>query len=291
MDNVFSVHKPAAPLPLIFDSPHSGDIYPADFGYACDFQTLRQAEDHLVDELFAEVPSCGGALLLAHFPRSYIDPNRSETDIDPVLLQEPWPYGDISPTIRSDAGIGLIRRLVKPGIPVYNRTLSAAEIHNRILNYHRPYHKRLQDLIDTAHYNFGQVWHINCHSMPDATAIPKTPLGIFDNRSKSVDFCLGDLDGRSCDLHFTRALRDFLQDLGYTVTLNDPFKGVELVRRHASPARGRHSLQLEINKSLYMDEETLEKNGNFEKLQSDIKSLVQFCADYVHANLKDLAAD
>ena len=169
MKNVLSILKPDSPLPLIFDSPHSGTIYPDDFHYACDFSELVQAEDKYVDELFSCVTNYGGTLLLAEFPRSYIDVNRSADDIDVDLFEGHWPdklYGPIDPTSRSDAGIGLIRRLVKPGIPVYDRYLSPEEIHARVQTYYKPYHEKLEELIESAHYNFGEVWHINCHSMP-----------------------------------------------------------------------------------------------------------------------------
>ena len=259
MSNPFTIAAPATPLPLIFDSPHSGTHYPDDFAYVCAFGDLQRAEDRFVDELFACAPEYGGVLLCAHFPRSYIDVNRGIDDIDPVILAESWPHGEINPSSRSDAGIGLIRRLVRPGMPLYDQPLSVAAISHRIENYYKPYHAALEKLMNEAHYNFGQVWHINCHSMPSASARPKQPIGINGYGGLETDFVLGDRDGTSCDLDFTHALRDFLRGLGYTVTINDPFKGVELVHRYSAPARGLHSLQIEINKALYMNEDTSEK--------------------------------
>lgn len=290
MDDVFTIVKPEKPLPLIFDSPHSGHEYPNDFDYACDFSALEQAEDKYVDDLFSGVPDAGGALLLAHFPRSYIDPNRAACDVDTDLLDESW-TGEHNPTARSNAGIGLIRRLVKPGVPVYNRSLSAEEIQRRIDRCHRPYHIALHDLIEDAHYNYGQAWHINCHSMPATSAYPRQPVGLIGRKASPVDFCLGDRDGTTCDKDFTHALRDFLRGIGYTVSINDPFKGVELVSRYSDPARGRHSLQLEINKALYMNEETGEKSGGYTNLKADIDKMISFCVEYVTAHRGQLAAD
>lgn len=290
MDDIFTIAKPAAPLPLIFDSPHSGAVYPADFDCVCDFNLLQRAEDKYVDDLFSCAPDFGGTLLCALFPRSYIDANRAECDIDPDLLAAPWPDKS-NPTARSDAGIGLIRRLVKPGVPVYDRALSVEEIQNRIERCYRPYHDALQTLIDEAHYNFGQVWHIDCHSMPAASAKPRQAIGLDGPYAKSVDFCLGDRDGTSCAPEFTHELRDFIRSMGYTVTVNDPFKGVELVARHSQPSRGRHSLQLEINKSLFMDEENNIKSHNYATLAADVMRLISFCAGFVESRLIDLAAD
>lgn len=288
--DVFTISKPEKALPLVFDSPHSGHVYPADFDFACDFATLEQAEDKYVDDLFADVPKAGAALLLAHFPRSYIDPNRAACDIDMNLMEEDW-TGEHNPTARSDAGIGLIRRLVSPGVPVYNRPLSAHEIRHRIDDYHAPYHDALKELIDDAHYNYGQSWHINCHSMPASTAYPRQPAGLIGRKARPVDFCLGDRDGSTCDRDFIYTLRDFLRGLGYTVSINDPFKGVELVSRYSDPARGRHSLQLEVNKALYMNEETGEKSGGYTNLKEDINAMIEFCAEYVTARQVPLAAD
>lgn len=296
MKSVLSIQKPKTPLPLVFDSPHSGNIYPTDFNHACNQLTLACAEDTFVDDLFEAAPNHGAHLLLAHFPRSYIDVNRSHDDIDTELLNENWPGNSeaefpINPTSRSVAGIGLIRRLVRPGIPVYNRDLTCEEIIHRIEKYYRPYHNTLADLIESAHYNFGQAWHINCHSMPAASAYPKRAIGLIGNKPKQSDFVLGDRDGTTCDPAFTRALRDFIKDLGYTVTINDPFKGVELVEKYSNPANSYHSIQIEINKALYLNEETNEKNTNYEHLKSHITEITTFIAGHIESRLVNLAAD
>lgn len=291
MQNIFSISKADHPIPLIFDSPHSGHIYPDDFNHACPLDDLRRSEDMYVEELFAGTPAYGAAFLQAHFPRSYIDVNRAVDDIDPKLLAEPWPVGEINPTSRSDAGIGLIRRLIKPGVSVYNRPLKAAEIIQRIETYYTPYHKALEKLLDEAYENFGQVWHINCHSMPASTALPRRPIGMLGQKPKTADFVLGNRDNTTCDMNFMHAIQSFLRGRGYTVTINDPFKGVELVERYSSPARNRHSLQIEINKKLYMDEQTFEKTKTYTKLAEDVDALIAFCATYVESQLTALAAD
>ncbi|MFP4313594.1 MAG: N-formylglutamate amidohydrolase, partial [Alphaproteobacteria bacterium] len=245
--------------------------------------------------LFSFAPDYGGTLLTAHFPRSYIDVNRAADDIDSDLLHGGyWPehqFGPIDPTSRSDAGIGLIRRLVKPGVPVYDRYLSAEEIQARIQTCYNPYHTALEGLIEQAHYNFGEVWHINCHSMPHSSARPRMPRGIQGMQARHSDFVIGDRDASTANQDFTHTLRDYLKKLGYHVSINDPFKGVELVRRYSNPARGRHSIQIEINKSLYMDEETGEKNRNYTALKSDIEKLVAFIAGYASEHLVPKAAD
>jgi len=291
MHDVFSIAKPAAAIPLVFDSPHSGAEYPQDFEYVCDFLRLRRAEDSYVDELFSSAPEHGAPLLKAHFPRSYIDVNRAIDDIDPAILDGDWPYGAINPTVRSDSGIGLIRRLVAPGKPLYDAPLAPEIVKNRIDAYYRPYHKALEGLLDEAHYNFGHVYHLNCHSMPNSTAFPKRITAMVGNQIKPSDFVLSNRDGTTSGTDFMHSMRDILQDMGYRVSLNDPFKGVELVQRYSRPSRGRHSVQIEVNKSLYMDEDTCERSGGFDSIRSDIEQFVAATARYVSAQGVELAAD
>lgn len=285
IDGVLTLVEPKSRIPLVFDSPHSGTQYPDDFRFACDFGVLEKAEDKFVDDLFSSAPDCGAALLLAEFPRSYIDTNRCEKDIDPDLLDDLWPH-EIATTARSHAGIGLIRRLVRPGLPVYDRQLTIPEIQHRINAYYRPYHDALERVIEKTHYDFGSVWHVNCHSMPS----PENQT-FRANPLRAADFVLGDRDGTTCDIDFTHSIKDFLKGLGYKVAINDPYKGVELVRRYCAPATGRHSIQIEISRKLYLDEDTYKKSSNYKTLKDDIEKLVKFCGTYVEAQRLPMAAD
>lgn len=296
MTDVLTIVKPSrcskAVLPLIFDSPHSGNTYPDDFNHTCMGADLKRTEDNYVDDLFAGAPAHGASLLLAHFPRVYIDVNRAADDIDPALIDGDWPGPEpIVPSARSDAGIGLIRRLIKPGMPVYNRTLSAEEIRTRLDKYYHPYHNALENLINDAHYNFGQVLHVNCHSMPAQTAYPKRQIALAGNAPLPSDFVIGNRDGTTAGREITHMIRDHLKNIGYRVTINDPFKGVEIIRRHSNPARNIHSVQLEINKALYMDEENGEKSANYTALKTDIDELIVQCAAFIKDRLQEMAAD
>ena len=255
-------------VPVLFDSPHSGSVYPADFHFACPLPLLRQAEDSYVDELYASVPEHGGTLLLALFPRTYIDPNRAVDDIAPDMLDGSWPE-PLNPTDKSAAGMGLIRTLVRPGMPLYDGLLPVDEVAERIDRYYRPYHFQLARTLDTLASRFGVVWHVDCHSMPSGG-----PGG-----RAMPDFVIGDRDGTTCDPGFTAYVAGRLRRMGHSVTLNDPYKGVELVRRYADPARGRHALQLEVNRGLYMNEETLERTAGFAALQRTLSALAaEVCA-------------
>jgi N-formylglutamate deformylase len=259
--------------PVVFDSPHSGAEYPEDFDCIAPMDVLRKSEDAFVDELYASVPECGANLQAALFPRVYIDPNRSLLDIDPELMAEQWPE-PLAPSEKTRLGHGLIWRLCPPNYLLYSRKLRAQEVKQRIETYWRPYHQSLRDMIDQAHERFGEVWHINCHSMP-AAGVPQLP-----GMGGRVDFVLGDRDGTTCAPEFTALVASTLKEFGYRVRENDPYKGVELVRAHSDPARGRHSLQIEINRALYMNEDSMERDSGFQALQEDLKRLATVLCEY-----------
>jgi N-formylglutamate amidohydrolase len=276
---VLTLDGPTAPeVPVVFDSPHSGTVYPDDFDYAAPDSIMRTGEDTYVEELYAAAPRFGAAFLKAHFPRAYIDPNRAVADIDQELLGEPWPE-PAAPSIKTTSGIGLIWRLAQPDCPIYARKLTVAEVKARIATYYEPYQRTLMDAVDRVHQRFGGVWHVNCHSMP-AVSDDYSPEGLGIRRA---DFVLGDRDGTTCAPAFTAFVADTLGTMGYRVVLNDPFKGVELVRMVGAPTEGRHSLQIEINRDLFVDDATKMKTPGFEKLTADITALIGKICDFAVA--------
>lgn len=280
IDGIYELVQPEIPSALILDSPHSGRKNPADFGYACSDADIISTQDHFVDELFEDAPQMGASLLTAQFPRAYLDLNRKADDISPELYAGIWPVGkkgyiSPNPSNRSYAGIGLIRRLIKPEISVYNRNLSPEEIQNRIDTYYTPYYEALEQLIENTHASYGVSYHINCHSMPSSSV--RNPKSTRFNPAKQVDFVLGNLDGTTCAKDFTNLVKNKLLDMGYNVAINSPYKGVELVERFSNPALNRHSLQIEINKALYLDERAGAKNKGFQQLKDDLNKLVKYC--------------
>jgi N-formylglutamate deformylase len=273
----FDIRPPATGthVPLVVDSPHSGTAYPADFDAAVPVTRLREGEDTFVDELYADAPAAGATLIAARFPRVYVDPNRSLLDIDASLLSSPWP-GPAIPSRKTELGIGLIWRLLDTGEPIYARKLTVDEVKRRIVEYHQPYQRAVKKALDEAHGHFGAVWHLNVHSMP-AVSSKISEEGPGKSRP---DFVLGDRDGTTCEAPFTQFVARTLEEMGYVVKLNDPYKGVELVRAFSDPAGGRHSLQVEVNRRLYMDERTREKVRGFEELRANLARLLQAVAQY-----------
>lgn len=265
------------PVPIIVDSPHSGTDYPADFGTVAPMSRLRHAEDAWVDKLYADAPRHGAWLLAAQFPRAYVDPNRSLSDIDEALLDEPWP-GAVVNSRKTEIGIGLVWRLLD-NQPMYNRKLSVAEVQRRIDHCWVPYHAALSRLLAQAAQRWPQRWHLNVHSMPDDAyaklGLPVKPL---------ADFVLGNLDGSTSDEATMAVLEGALVAHGYSVAHNDPFKGVEIIRSSGRPAQGHHAVQIEIKRSLYMDDQ-LQPNAGFERIRGAVDAALAALAAHARKAL------
>jgi N-formylglutamate deformylase len=269
-------------IPLVCDSPHSGTRYPADFRHALPLQELRAGEDTDVHVLWHGLPAVGATLLAAEFPRTYIDPNRDVEDLDAALLDGPWP-GPLRPGEKTRLGIGLIWREAGPDgrKPIYDRALSVAEVQHRIAAYHAPYHAAMREHIEGAYARFGAVWHLNLHSMP---ANSYEGLQI-ESDHPLADFVLGDRDGTTAAPEFTAMVAEALRRRGFSVAINDPFKGVALIARLGRPAERRHSLQIELHRGLYMDERTRERSSGFAALQNALSQVAREIAAYVKTQI------
>jgi len=274
---VLVIEGPTEPqLPLLLDSPHSGREFPSDFEPAVSLFDLRDGEDCDVDELYRPATDRGITLLSTRVPRTYIDTNRHAGDIDLELMEGgAWPHPTV-PSGKARLGKALVWRTLDDGRPIYGRRLRVDEVMRRIERCHAPYHAALAARIEAAVARFGVSYHVNCHSM---NAVSGAQGEGGPGRARA-DFVLGDRDATSCEPGFTEAARRVLVALGYDVRVNDPYKGVELVRAYSDPARGRHSLQIEVNKRLYLDEATRERHAGFARLQSHLMTLVDALADH-----------
>ncbi len=269
----------AAALPIIIDSPHSGRHYPADFGHSAPFELVRMGEDLFIDDLYANAAANGATFIAANFPRAYIDPNRTLADLDTSMLDAPWP-DPVQPGPKTALGIGLIWKLLRDDVPMYQRRLSVAEVRQRIDTWYRPYHQALEGALAAALQQHGTYWHLNVHSMPDDSyarlKMPEKPL---------ADFVLGDLDGSTFSEPALQAIEASLQASGYSTARNDPFKGVDIIRRHGQPAQKRFSLQIEIKRSCYADVAGHAKGANFGQAQSAIDAMLAALAAHVKTQL------
>ncbi len=258
---------------LVVDSPHSGRTYPADFGYQCSLRDLRSAEDAYVDELCGAVPAVGGSLLMADFPRAYIDCNRDEHDLNPALI-DGTPRSVLKPGPKSSMGIGLVRERLANGESIYARLLTAEELEHRLRTYYRPYHRALTELLNGHVRKAGRVWHVDMHSMAShASSVTPDSGGL-----REYDMVLGNLDGTSCEPQLIELVDDTLRKLGYRVRINDPYKGAEITRRYGRPEQGVHTLQIEMNRALYLDEQNTEKTAGFAALEKSLSHLFRVLA-------------
>ena len=279
--NIATVLPQTAPIAFVCDSPHSGTTYPDDFGYSVALTDLRKCEDTLVDALWADTPNVGGTLIHAHFPRSYIDTNRACTDIEVAMLSDPWP-GEVQASERCiTLGNGLVFSKTTTLANIYDRKLAASEIQRRIDSCWKPYRHALNEAVRDTRAAFGRAWHLNLHSMPSNAyerlgRVSTTPL---------ADVVLGDLHGRSCSHAFTRCVTEAFQALGYRVSINDPYAGQDLIREHGQPSVGCESLQIEINRKLYLDEETREPNARYSQTRDDVSRALRVIAAFIQAEL------
>ena len=275
-----TLHGPVGEvLPLLLDSPHSGNTWPDDWRPVAPRAVLESGWDAFVNELFRQAPTRGAALLEAHFPRMFIDLNRGRLDIDPEMVEGDWPV-PLVPTERSAKGFGLLRRQALPGVPVYGAKLPVAQVEAWLTAYYDPYHDALAAELDALQGRFGQVWFVDCHSMKSRGNAMNDDPG-----RPRPDFVVSDRDGTSADPEFTRFAAEALRSAGFKVGVNDPYKGAELILRHTDPAGGRHGIQIEINRALYMNEAERTKGQDFTAIATVLDRFVAQLAGFVRSAL------
>jgi N-formylglutamate deformylase len=266
---IFFRHEPEGEcLPILFELPQSGTVYPNEFSSPTSFRDLHFLISPYVEELLAGVVGEGCTLLRALFPMTYINANRSPSDIDQTMFGELWPGADPSPKVA--LGIGLIQKRARPGVKIYDRPLTVAEIRHRIDAYHEPYHREIERILSCFRTRYGSAWHLDCHCMGTVGSSMSPDPG-----RRRGDFCIGDRDGTTCDPEFRDCVVGLLRDMGYSVAINDPFKGVEVIRRHGQPSASIHSLQMEIGRGLFLNEKTNEPSSNFGVLSADLTKLAK----------------
>jgi len=273
LDPPFEIREPEAPRgAVLFNSPHSGRIYPRNFLIASrlDLVTLRRSEDSFVDDLMSGVVRRGYPLMLAHFPRCYVDVNREPYELDPRMFDGRLPSFANTRSMRVAGGLGTIARVAGDAQEIYDRRLSVDDALRRIETLYKPYHRALRKLFTRVHRDFGAAVLIDCHSMPSAA-------GPRDERPRA-DVVLGDRYGTSCVAAVAETAEATLKGLGYRVSRNKPYAGGFITEHYGNPATGLHSLQLEVNRALYMDERRYECTPSFARLAADLETLADCLA-------------
>jgi N-formylglutamate deformylase len=269
-----------SPVPLVFDVPRSGCHYPNDFDPVTPFRAIHEWVSKHVDELYGDAPKGGATLLSAVFANAYIDANRNLLDMDADLIDGEWPE-PLQPGDKSNRlGIGLIHRIAAGDIPLYDRKLTVVEVQHRIDNYYKPYHSELSSIIARGVAVHGSAWHLSCHCM--ATIGPDYS---HDKGKRRAEFCISDRDGTTSDTEFLDVVVNAFRSLGYGVSVNDPFKGAESIRMHGRPAEGVNSLQIEMVRGLYLEDDNFSRSANFDRVRTDLGKFVAIVADYVRGKV------
>ncbi|MFD2184953.1 N-formylglutamate amidohydrolase [Rhodoplanes azumiensis] len=285
LDPPFDLQEPAvAAGPLVFNSPHSGSVYPRIFleTTRLDLATLRRSEDTFVDELFAGVVTRGYPLMRAFFPRCYVDVNREPYELDPRMFDGRLPSYANTRSMRVAGGLGTIARVVGDAQEIYGRRLPIDDALARIETLYKPYHRTLRRLLGRTQRDFGVAVLIDCHSMPSSA-------GPRDERPRA-DVILGDRYGTSCSPLVSAAVETALRDLGYGVGRNKPYAGGFITEHYGSPANGIHVLQFEINRGLYMDERRQTRAAGFERVMADLEIVVDRLSELAPDDLKPCRA-
>jgi N-formylglutamate amidohydrolase len=269
----FEIVEPAEwCAPIIFNSPHSGSTYPDDFVAASriDLPTLRRSEDSFMDELTGHLAERGFPTVRVHFPRSYVDVNREPYELDPRMFTGRLPSFANTRSMRVAGGLGTIPRVVGDGQEIYRERISVDEALARIETLYKPYHRALRRLINKVHQMFGTVVLVDCHSMPS--------VGVSRDEPRRPDVVIGDRYGTSCSPLLTDRVEETMAGLGYSIGRNKPYAGGFITEHYGNPASGLHTVQLELNRAIYMDERRRERGPRFEQVAADFAVLADVLA-------------
>ena len=270
---------------VVFASPHSGRDYPWTFlrKTRLNEHSIRSSEDAFVDQLFETAPQAGAPFIKAGAPRAYLDLNRNSDELDSALIEGVQKCGH-NPRIAS--GLGVIPRVVANGQAIYNGKLRLEEAHHRIETYWRPYHRALAGQLDQAHLMFGQAILIDCHSMPHEAMDNFASTG-----ARRPEVVIGDRFGASARGDVVDRIEAAFRATGLYVVRNTPFAGAYITQHYGRPSKGQHAVQVEIDRSLYMNEQLIRPNGNFKNLQNALKDVIAEIAEIGRPAHGSLAAE
>ena len=279
----FSIDEPVSVMsPVVFASPHSGRLYPKGFLDTCKASMidLRRIEDAYVDRLLADVHLAGAPVICGLVARSFVDLNRAESEMDPLMFEDPSPSWFSQRSPRVDAGLGCIPRLAFNGAAIYHRKLLRTEADQRLDQVYRPYHRALEALLRRAQAMFGQGWLIDCHSMPAET----------EANARSPDIVIGDRFGASCSPELVDLVESLFRARGYTTARNSPYAGGFATLAHGQPSLGRHAMQIEVRRRLYLDEANVQPHDGFNALRQHIGEIANEICDFTRLQI-GLSAD
>lgn len=279
------MHPERRTTSVVFASPHSGREYSWSFlrRSRLNAHSIRSSEDAFVDRLFDCAPQMGAPFIKAGAPRAFVDLNRSADELDPALI-EGAPKGGHNPRVTS--GLGVIPRVVANGQAIYSGKISLEEAQRRIDDYWQPYHRALAGQLDQAHLMFGQAILVDCHSMPHEAMDSFASSG-----AQRPEVVIGDRFGASARSDIVDRIEAAFSAIGLHVVRNTPFAGAYIAQHYGRPNAGRHALQIEIDRSLYMNEQLIRPNGNFEAFKARLRTVIAEIAAIGRTSSQRLAAE
>lgn len=264
---------------VVFASPHSGRHYPWSFmrKTVLDELAIRSSEDAFMDLLVSSATDVGAPLICATMPRAFLDLNRAADELDPAVIDG---VRNASHNPRIASGLGVIPRVVSNGRSIYRGKLKVAEAHERISGYWRPYHDRLASIVGSTRRDFGEAILVDCHSMPHEAVDAVTQNGM-----PRPEVVLGDRFGASADGAIVDRIETVFLEAGLRVSRNAPFAGAFTTQHYGSPSRRQHAVQIEIDRSLYMNELRVRPNSNFDNFRALMTRII---AEIAEIGRKDL---
>ena len=268
---------------IVIASPHSGRNYLSSVKEQSilDPITLRSSEDAFVDELMDFAPALGIPLICSEIPRAFVDLNRARDELDPAIIEGIKPNRQ-NPRVVS--GLGVIPRVVANGKEIYSGKLSKEAAIERLENFWDPYHSKLAELLDRARQQFGYSILIDTHSMPHEAILNAS------SSFRTSQIVLGDRYGATCAPEIINDLIKLISKNGLRASRNIPFSGAYIVQKYGSPGLNRHAIQLEIDRSIYMDERKIQKLEKFRKLKNKLQNIMRDFSQ-IHTCLTSIAAE
>lgn len=269
----FNTKKPK--YPIVLSSPHAGDVFPKEFleNVELSEKELRSSEDCYVTELVKKASDDGMPLISMNISRTFVDVNRDKIEMDDTMFYNAPVRNDIN-SRRCRVGLGVLHRVVYPSKNIYGGLLNYEEAQERIKKVYDVYHKRLTKLVGQCVKQFGYCYIVDCHSMPSM-------ICNIMNESKQLDFCICNLFDESCPSEVSAFLKKNLEEKNYRVEYNRPYSGAYITFNYCQPRRKIYTLQLEVNRKLYMNEKTYHKVAQFQRISDDVSEAIIKLGDFL----------
>ena len=253
------IHPSRGSLPVLLSVPHSGRDYDAALlaNAAKGRASLEPLENPLVDRLAWRAIAAGLGAIIQPVPRAVIDCNRDEEELDPAAIAGVGaePVGS-----RARHGLGLVPSRTHRHGALWRRPIDHAELNRRIEQVHRPYHDALADALQALKKRHGEVLLLDCHSMPS-------------RRQTRPGVVIGDRHGTTSASWIREEVMRLIRGAGLPAMLNDPYAGGSIVARHGRPAERVHALQLEFDRTLYLDRGGRQAGPGFDGIASLLETV------------------